>query len=171
MNVLKEQYDLIKHTRKVLFHFCEKIEQKDYTKDVDGYGWGSIRNLHVHIAECYQSWIGRFALETSEPVVKESEVTDVNDMRKVFERVDELVYRFLDEYDGRFDEKISRKVNWKEEEEELSPLWLLTHTITHEFHHKGQIVTLARALGYKPVDTDLLTPSDINRYLDYPEQG
>lgn len=115
--------------------------------------------------------IGRFALETGEPKVKASDVTDVNEMRTIFERVDQLVFRFLDEYDERFDEKISRKVSWQEEEEELSPLWLLTHTITHEFHHKGQIVTLARALGYEPVDTDLLTPSDINCYLDYPEKG
>ncbi|MGE6204516.1 DinB family protein [Guptibacillus hwajinpoensis] len=171
MNVLKEQYDLVKHTRKVLFHFCEQIDLEDYLKEVDGYGWGSIRNLHVHIAECYQSWLGRLALEIQEPIVAVDDVTDVNEMRTVFERVDQLVYNFLEEYDERYDEKISREVPWQEEEEELSPLWLMTHTITHEFHHKGQIVTLARALGYEPTDTDLLTPSDINRYLDYPEQG
>ena len=27
-----------------------------------------------------------------------------------------------------------------------TPLWLLTHTETHEFHHKGQIVSMARHL-------------------------
>ena len=30
----------------------------------------------------------------------------------------------------------------------ITPLWLLTHTETHEFHHKGQIVSVARHLGY-----------------------
>jgi uncharacterized damage-inducible protein DinB len=38
------------------------------------------------------------------------------------------------------------------------PRWLFTQAVTHEFHHKGQIVTIARQLGYQPVETDLVTP-------------
>ena len=37
-----------------------------------------------------------------------------------------------------------------------SPLKLFTHVITHEFHHKGQILSLSRHLGYVPVDTDVI---------------
>ncbi|MFP3360862.1 DinB family protein, partial [Planococcus sp. SIMBA_143] len=36
--------------------------------------------------------------------------------------------------------------------------WLYTHTATHEFHHKGQIVKIGRKLGYIPPDTDLIEP-------------
>ncbi|MCU5378655.1 hypothetical protein OCA08_16075 [Bacillus cereus] len=43
----------------------------------------------------------------------------------------------------------------KKEPWSTTPLWLLTHTETHEFHHKGQIVSMARHLGYNPPDTDL----------------
>nr|WP_261382294.1 DinB family protein [Mucilaginibacter achroorhodeus] len=38
----------------------------------------------------------------------------------------------------------------------LSPLELFTHVITHEFHHKGQLVNMSRQLGYIPVDTDVI---------------
>ncbi|MCB0535444.1 MAG: hypothetical protein KDD14_24780 [Saprospiraceae bacterium] len=36
------------------------------------------------------------------------------------------------------------------------PLRLFTHIVTHEFHHKGQILSLSRHLGYTPVDTDIM---------------
>ncbi|MCB0624495.1 MAG: hypothetical protein KDC43_11415, partial [Saprospiraceae bacterium] len=33
---------------------------------------------------------------------------------------------------------------------------LFTHVVTHEFHHKGQILSLTRHLGFVPVDTDVM---------------
>jgi uncharacterized damage-inducible protein DinB len=39
--------------------------------------------------------------------------------------------------------------------------WLLLHPITHEFHHKGQLLALARILEHPlpgNVDTDLVLP-------------
>ncbi len=43
----------------------------------------------------------------------------------------------------------------------ITPLWLLTHTETHEFHHKGQIVSMARHLGYTPPNTILILINSI----------
>ncbi|MNY72090.1 DinB family protein [compost metagenome] len=36
------------------------------------------------------------------------------------------------------------------------PFKLFSHVITHEYHHKGQILSLSRHLGYTPVDTDII---------------
>ena len=33
---------------------------------------------------------------------------------------------------------------------------LFTHVVTHEFHDKGQILSLTRHLGFVPVDTDVM---------------
>lgn len=38
----------------------------------------------------------------------------------------------------------------------IQPLKLFTHVITHEYHHKGQILSLSRHLGYIPADTDII---------------
>ena len=40
--------------------------------------------------------------------------------------------------------------------QEFTPLQLFTHTITHEFHHKGQVMSMSRLLGYVPVDADII---------------
>ncbi|WP_347551451.1 DinB family protein [Pseudalkalibacillus hwajinpoensis] len=171
MNLLKEQYDWIKHTRKLLFHFCEKINQDDYLKEIDTFDGKSIRSLHQHTAECYYYWLGKFSLKDHDFSKRPNQVVEVSEMRELFEGVDQLVYRFLDEFEGRHEEKISRSDSEQQDEEEFSILWLFTHTTTHEFHHKGQIVWMARHLGYEPPDTDLIKASDINRFLAYPEQG
>ncbi|PFP27641.1 hypothetical protein COJ96_15565 [Bacillus sp. AFS073361] len=57
---------------------------------------------------------------------------------------------------------IEREIPWREASERLSitPCKLLTHTITHEFHHKGQIVAMLRQMGYEPPNTDVLGTED-----------
>lgn len=32
----------------------------------------------------------------------------------------------------------------------------MTHVMTHEFHHKGKIMTMGRMLGYTPPDADVI---------------
>lgn len=60
------------------------------------------------------------------------------------------------------DEAIERAIPWREGGETISitPGKLLMHTITHEFHHKGQIVVMARKMGYEPPNTDVLGTED-----------
>lgn len=39
--------------------------------------------------------------------------------------------------------------------------WVLVRTITHEFHHKGQMLAFGRTLGYalpEAIETDLVLP-------------
>ena len=37
------------------------------------------------------------------------------------------------------------------------PLWqIIYHVITHEFHHKGQLMSAVRDLGYEPSETDFI---------------
>lgn len=158
MSVLKRQYGLVKNSRELLFEFCENLGPDDYVKVLEDFGWGSIRNLHTHVAECYQNWLANFDLKETIKVAEPEMVGNVQDIRKIFSEVDNLVCRFLDTYEGRFDETIKGSVTWQEADEELPVLWLFTHTVTHEFHHKGQIVSMARELGYVPDDTDLMIP-------------
>ncbi|MBR7794935.1 hypothetical protein GT022_02615 [Agaribacter marinus] len=57
---------------------------------------------------------------------------------------------------------MSGPVSWQDEEEELTPLWHFTHAATHEFHYKGQIVSMLRQLEYTSDDTDLIKPATIS---------
>jgi len=37
-----------------------------------------------------------------------------------------------------------------------TPAHVIHHVLTHAFHHKGQIVSMCRMLGYPAPETDLL---------------
>lgn len=163
MEVLKQQYDFIKVTRQTLFTFLEEIPAQQLHETVHGFGRSSILRTHIHAADCYRYWLGSFAAGqkrrdfafTSDEEIEHATVITA---REKFELVDDIVERFLTEFQSRWFERIANEVKWQEEPWVTTPLWLLTHAETHEFHHKGQIVSMARILGYAPPDTDLAEP-------------
>lgn len=141
MEVFKSQYALIQRTRESLFRYCEAMSPTDYVKEIEVLGGGSIRSLHAHVADCYRVWLGNRALGKSLPKLNPESIGDVEKMRGVFRKTDALVVEFLKEYQS--------------DNSESNKLWLFTHTITHEFHHRGQIVKMGRILGYIPPKMNL----------------
>jgi uncharacterized damage-inducible protein DinB len=155
MDVFVSQYDLIRRTREPLFRYCETLSQSDYVKELESFGGDSIRSLHAHVADCYRVWLGKRALGTSLSEIRPESINDVQEMREAFRRIDDLVLEFLNQFIGKWDNTIHVSFE-KGGSAEISALWLFTHTITHEFHHKGQIVKIGRQLGIIPPDTDLI---------------
>lgn len=157
-NVLMAQYDLVRRTRETLFTFLETMPIETLHVEVPGFGFGTIASTHLHVAGCYAHWLVTFARirERAEfPSVDEIRSADVAVLRDWFAKSDVIVDEFLHAYDERLTDPI---YNQDEMPVALTPLWLMSHTMTHEFHHKGQIVTMARHLGFTPPDTDLVLP-------------
>ncbi|MBM6618013.1 DinB family protein [Bacillus suaedaesalsae] len=155
---IKVQYDYIKNTRNVLLSFLEQLPKHVLHEVVPNFGFGCIINTHIHVADCYQYWLGTFGLRVeglSFATKEEIENADVNWVRERFDKVDLIVQTFIEKYSSEWTMNISGNVKWQAEPWKTTPLWLITHAETHEFHHKGQIVTMARQLGFEPPDTDL----------------
>ena len=149
----KEQYELIRESRMVLFAYCQKISPADFTRSNNVFGrGGSIRNLLVHIANTYELWIGKIALRKDIVFSQYEANTNVNEVAKVFDCIDDVMYEFFDAVNN--ESEIEYEINGQTGKSK--PFKLFTHVITHEFHHKGQILSLSRSLGYIPVDTDIL---------------
>ena len=155
MELFEKQYEWIKRTREVLFRYCETLPAEDYVKEVEAFGGDSIRSLHVHVANCYRIWLGNRALGKGLPQITDESVHTVQEMRELFEKTDNLVEEFLAEYKGKWDNNV--QVTFQSGGTAVfTALWLFTHTATHEFHHKGQIVKIGRYLGHIPPETDLI---------------
>jgi uncharacterized damage-inducible protein DinB len=155
MELFLTQYDWIQRTRETLFRYCETLSPSDYVKELEHFGGDSIRSLHAHVADCYRGWLGNRALGKSLPEINPESIHNVQEMREIFMETDTLVLEFLNEYKGKWDENV-RVTFASGGSAEFTTLWLFTHTTTHEFHHKGQIVKIGRQLGYIPPDTDLI---------------
>lgn len=69
---------------------------------------------------------------------------------RLFIEVDHYMAQFLNEY-ASYEQILNINVPGRGTMD-LSILQIFTHVITREFHHKGQIMSKIRNLGYTPPD-------------------
>ncbi len=152
---LKYQYKLIQQSRTRLFDYCKTISNEDFLNQNNSFGrGGSIRNLLVHIANTYEFWIINHALHKNISFTAYSAKNTIDEIEKMFLSIDAEILNFLVKYETTIFETIDIQINGNTKH--VSAFELFTHVITHEFHHKGQILSLSRHLGYTPIDTDII---------------
>ena len=148
------QYDLVKKSREILLAFCTQITERDFLSENNSFGRGSMRNLLIHIANAYEFWIIQHALKRDVVFTEYSSKNTKDEIRTVFSTIDIAVFDFITLFESSALTPIDLKINGIKKQ--TNALELFTHVITHEFHHKGQILFLSRHLGYMPVDTDII---------------
>ncbi|MFD1357862.1 DinB family protein [Fictibacillus halophilus] len=156
-----KEYEWVKENRNVLLNFCCKVSREDFTREI-GYGWQSVQYTLVHIADCYIGWLGSFVLlQTKTPITPKENVSHMNidDIKKRFKIADSYVHDVLHDFGNKMDKGIHRPIPWRNGSDPitLTPEKLLMHTITHEYHHKGQIMAMIKQMGYEPPNTDVLS--------------
>lgn len=159
------EYKWVKQNREVLLDFCSELKPDDFSRQLDGFGFQSIKEALVHIADCYIAWLGSYVLlKTKRPITPKENISQksLDDIKLRFDLVDKYVNEVIDTFSEEMNEPIQRHIPWRESGDEISitPMKLLIHTITHEYHHKGQIVSMARHMGYVPPNTDVLGTDD-----------
>lgn len=152
---LKKQYKLTQYARAELLSYCSTIKPEDLHKHVNGFNETSIMGLLLHIANTYHFWLKRFAAKQEFEYFEEKNIKDVNDVKQIFAVTDKLVIGFLDSYPYHTT-RIKGEIFWLKTDMTFNVLELFTHVLTHEFHHKGQIMTMTRMLGYTPIDADII---------------
>lgn len=151
----KSQYQLIQQSRRTLFDYCRAITNEDFLNQNNSFGrGGSIRNLLVHIANTYEFWIIKHALNKDIAFTEYSAKNTMDEIEELFKLIDKEIFNFLTKYESSEFDIINLIVNGIKKN--ITAFELFTHVITHEFHHKGQILSLSRHLGYIPIDTDVI---------------
>ena len=152
---MREQYELIRESRKVLFDYCKTISAVDFLNENNSFGrGGSIRNLLTHIANTYEFWIVKIGMSKTIEFTTYDSIQNINHVIELFERIDLFILEFFDLTDTQDNRKVLFEINGIKSSS--LPFKLFTHVVTHEFHHKGQVLSLSRHLGYTPVDTDIM---------------
>jgi uncharacterized damage-inducible protein DinB len=182
---LPTMYDWIKRTREAVFAYAETLPNEVYLREHPDFPYGSIRDLHAHVAHAYVWWTGRYGLglepyqtklealppeETATPssrraalvALQDAEtlaLTDVAAMRNKFLEVDTILERAFETFEN-VDEPFEL-IRPGRDRLVVTRRWLIVRPITHEFHHEGQLVMLGRALGHplpEDMGTDLVLP-------------
>lgn len=150
-NILKIQYQLTCQSRRHMLDFLAQTVRSDCNKQLKSYDDCSINDMLSHVAACYINWLDVFALKRTSQ--------DVN-FDGLFCKVDHVANDFLDHFECRLNVPI-RGVHDACGPVAATPAEIFTHVLTHEFHHKGQIMNMCRNLGYPPSETD------VSLFFDY----
>ncbi len=81
-------YGWVRRSREILFGDCASLPPEIYTQERADFAFGSIRNLHAHVADCYLWWVGTVGLGKPQVPIRGAEVPDVAAMRAVFAQAD-----------------------------------------------------------------------------------
>jgi uncharacterized damage-inducible protein DinB len=157
---MRQQYALVQRPRSILFEFLQDIVGTGgLNKAFPEFDNKSIRDLLEHIAGCYFAWIGFHTLGHPRTSFDHGPCTKMDLVRRLFAQVDTAMDEFLESVKDSLDVPV-RTEHDPGEWITATPLALFTHVITHEFHHKGQIVWMSRLMGYIPKDTDVSNSFD-----------
>jgi uncharacterized damage-inducible protein DinB len=140
-------YRLTRQTRQGLFDFLETLPIEVFTREHPDFAYGSLRNIHAHVAFGYMLWVGVMGLgyKRSSLEVPTESINDVAALRARFDAVDAILEEALAKFD---DPDVMFTRQYRDETLQLTQRWVIFRPITHEFHHKGQLLALARVLGH-----------------------
>lgn len=152
IQILQQQYTLVQHTRSIVFGFLASEVSDDLDTPVPAFDNKTIRNLLEHSAFCYYNWLACFAMQC--PPLTGQDNTTLDHIHRLYSRVDDTVAIFLQTFQEKMELSITGIHN-SMGQLSATPLQVFTHVLTHEFHHKGQIMSMCRLLGHQPPDTDV----------------
>jgi uncharacterized damage-inducible protein DinB len=139
--------------RLVLDHLST-IPASEYTTEVPGFGFPTLRKQVIHIFNCEGFWISTIqglTFQDRDP----ADCPAVADARLLQREASDRTLAYLS---GLTDKQLNSDTELRFPDGDTAvrtPAFILHHVLTHAFHHKGQIVAMCRVLGHPAPDTDL----------------
>lgn len=154
-NDLMELFEYNQWAKRKLLGSLEQVKPEDFVKDLHS-SHGGIHGTLLHIVNAENIWVGR--LDGQQPVVPldGSQFKNIDDFKRVWDELDNKLSRLIG---VSTDEQLRSRMEYQDSKGNkfFQPrIWAFSQLFNHFTYHRGQIVTLQRQLGYKPVGTDLI---------------
>lgn len=134
---------------------CAALAPEQFTRDM-GSSFRSVRDTLAHIYGAEWIWLERWYGRIPTALPSAADFPDLQTLRARWEALDR---ERLDYINALTPAELQRIIKYKNTkgtrfEGQLEPM--LNHVLHHSTYHRGQVVTLLRQLGAKPVDTGLI---------------
>jgi uncharacterized damage-inducible protein DinB len=134
---------------------CAALSEEQFTRDL-GSSFRSVRDTLAHICGVEWLWLERWHGRSHNALPPAVEFPNLASLRR---RWDEVEQNLLDYVASLTPEDVQRTIQHKTTQDvsQSAPLWqMLQHLVNHGTYHRGQVATLLRQLGAKPISTDLI---------------
>ena len=138
-----------------LLDACGQLSNEQFTRNL-GSSFSSVRDTVAHLYGAEWVWNERFHGHSPTALVSGAGFPDLASIRVKLEEMDQYFIDFVSKMTQQDADRVIRYKSFSGEEFS-NPLWQSLHQLTnHATYHRGQVVTLLRQLGVKPVSTDLI---------------
>ena len=151
---IKTLYNYNSWANNRLMNVLETLNEEQFTKDLSS-SHGGVQGTLAHILASHEMWLSRWQGSPKKTTIDEEKPTFLtakqfwNDMQQKFSSF--IV--------GLSDADLQKSISYTNTKGEsyTTPLWqMMLQVVTHAMYHRGQIVTMLRQLGVKPVNTDII---------------
>ena len=92
-------YRMVQGSRERVFRWLESLPPGVLTQQHPDFAYGSLRNIHAHVADCYCNWLGRGGVALAASTASAAEdLPDVTALRCAFAEVDRLMEQAFGEF-------------------------------------------------------------------------
>jgi uncharacterized damage-inducible protein DinB len=137
-----------------VFDVLATMPTDKYMQDMKG-SHGSIHTTLVHMVGAEKVWLERFQ-DAAQPFLSENPPASLAELKVVWEKVGYDTAKWL----GMMtDKKLGETFTMKTAQGDTFThvFWqAFQHVVNHSSYHRGQVITMMRQLGVKPVSTDLI---------------
>jgi len=148
-------YDYNTWANRRVLDACSSLTDEQFTRDLKS-SFPSVRDTLVHLILAEWIWLERWHGRSPTQGPSAADFPDLASVRRRWEEVE----RDLTDYIASLNaEDLMRMIHHKtmKGDPQAAPHWqMLQHVANHQSYHRGQIATLLRQLGAKPVATDLI---------------
>ncbi|MCB9893719.1 MAG: DinB family protein [Planctomycetes bacterium] len=139
-----------------LVDHCSGFSADELARELEGFGYPSIRHQLHHVIGAEHYWLG---VLRGEILVDEdpADMADIGALRAYRERVVAKTVAYLQTADETELNTRRRVTAWGPREIEVVPAHVILRTQTHIFQHQGQVAAMARLLG-RPIPPGLDFP-------------
>jgi uncharacterized damage-inducible protein DinB len=138
-----------------LLDACASLTNEQFTRNL-GSSFSSVRDTVTHLYGAEWVWNERFQERSPSALLSGAGYPDLASIRAKLEEMDQY---YIDYVSKLTQQDLDRVIRYKgfTGDEFSNPIWQSLHQLTnHASYHRGQVVTLLRQLGVKPVSTDLI---------------
>ncbi len=138
----------------LLLEHARGLPPELFVRGIPGFGRGSVRDQFVHVIQNEAAWVHSMQ-DLPFTRWRPDDFPAPDSLIRAKREVSAATIAYLERLgETRLNETLDHQpVVWVGPLR--SPAFILTHILTHTFHHKGQIVAMFRILGHPAPDTDL----------------
>ena len=153
--IVKDLYAYDAWANRRTFEACAALTPEQFTKNL-GNSFSSVRDTLAHIVGAQFVWLERFYGRVPPGLLAASDFPDVASLTS---KLNELQLRLAEYVGGLSADDLRAGFSYRDLKgrEHNNMRWhVLQHLANHGTYHRGQITTMLRQLGAKPVSTDLI---------------